>query len=317
MTLVSLDLVNFRRHARLHLAYGPVTAILGPNRGGKTTAGVEALRWVLYNDAEPYEAICGPVGPAVAVTATLADGTTVERYRDKRSNRYTITRPGHAPEVYERVGAGPLAEVLSLTGCRPLVVGGTRADLHFQGVGFTGPLDLPPVELTQLLGALNGAAAVEAAQRAAAAEARTAQTQRTQAETARARAEAEVAALAGVADLDPLVAAVHRTQADWAGAVATRDRWRAARAQWDRLATDRSHALDACEIALRGAETAATALSGAQATQRGWRAAADRWRTLEATSAEHLTAADAADRAFAEALAAAGVCPLCGAPTGG
>jgi len=123
MPIHSIELKNFQSHADTTLALAPgLNIVRGPTNCGKT-AVVRAIRWCLYGDGN-WQSLCRNGTSHVAVTITFADGITVCRERDTKTNRYTLTRPEAEPVIFDSIGKDVPDEIQLATGFRKVELDG-------------------------------------------------------------------------------------------------------------------------------------------------------------------------------------------------
>lgn len=162
--ILRLTLAGYRTHSHLEVDLSaPVTVLTGPNQSGKSNV-LRAARWLALNEDEPLERILAPGATEAVVRADLDTGGFVERVRSKRANLYRL-QPHTGADVVElaKVGAGAIPEVTAILGLRPVDIGRGSVNVSFQGVDWRSPLDLAQADFAALLGAVSGAARVEAA----------------------------------------------------------------------------------------------------------------------------------------------------------
>jgi len=113
-----LTLENFGPHRKASFDFDEgIVLIRGPNRSGKTWL-LRALDMVLYNRGRFNE--CVTKGENYfRITLTLSDGTVIERYRDKSTNKYVING-----EEYTAIGQGFFEPVGKATGIFPVSLDG-------------------------------------------------------------------------------------------------------------------------------------------------------------------------------------------------
>jgi len=100
---------------------------------GKTWL-LRALAAVLYNwgafndddalDEVRYESENGVKAPHFRIRVDFANGSWVERYRDKSTNKYTICKAGGTPQEHTAIGRGFYGPVGEVTGIFPVALDG-------------------------------------------------------------------------------------------------------------------------------------------------------------------------------------------------
>jgi len=107
--------------------------IRGPNLSGKTWL-LRAMAAVLYNwgafseddalDEVRYSSGGGKKAHYFRIKLSFADGSWVERYRDKSTNMYTICKAGDTPQEHMAIGRGFYPPVGEVTGIFPIKLDG-------------------------------------------------------------------------------------------------------------------------------------------------------------------------------------------------
>lgn len=167
---MKLRLQNFQSHVDTEIELAPagaLTVVTGPTDSGKT-ALIRGFRLVAYN--EPTGDSYIRVGANLCrVTVTLDDGTAVIRERSRGGvNRYSLTKPGEQPQVFEGFGASVPLEIQQALNISEVQIGdltirpalAEQLDGPFLGRG------VPATARAKVLGYLSGTDAVDAANKA-------------------------------------------------------------------------------------------------------------------------------------------------------
>lgn len=210
--LTRLTFHNFRSHADLTIKLGPLTFITAGADGndfGKTNI-LRGIDWWARNAGPSCEKMCRHFTDEMWVEGETSDGVIVRRSWKRGENRYTITRPGCSPEVYDKVGKLPLAEVTRVLGfpaCGEL-------DLQFQGARRKAPLDLGPSAFAGYLAGVARAGTLEQASKDAARDARSLRERLKEAESTQATYDQMVEETARFASLPRLLDLFEQVEQD-------------------------------------------------------------------------------------------------------
>ena len=219
MRLVSLHLRDFRVYRRLDLDLQDLLVITGGNDSGKTTV-IRAVRWLLLNQAEPLEEIAHHGASSCSVLGVFDTGYRIERFRSKEKNLYRITDPRGVTREIGKVGNQPLEEVMDLVGFRPIDLGRTQINIHFQGVDCDNLLYAAPADLAALFAHLSGSARIERAVRLAASELSDVSSRLKQARATLEQQQGTMGALAFAQSLPTLVEALQEAERVWSASCA-------------------------------------------------------------------------------------------------
>lgn len=133
-TITKIELQNFGKYQEVAFSPGDsISLIRGPNRSGKTWI-LRALYMLLYNEGQfhatdaldevRYHDSAGKKAPFFRVRVDFSDGSWVERYRDKATNRYTLCPAGEEPVEHTTIGRGFYEPVGEITGIFPTELDG-------------------------------------------------------------------------------------------------------------------------------------------------------------------------------------------------
>lgn len=119
LAINTLIIENFQSHALTEIDLSPgLTVMVGESDTGKSAA-LRALRWLLLNEPRGRDFIRAGTTEC-RVTAVLNDGTRITRERTSSRNRYLVTKPDGARDVYEGFGSEIPKEVTDLHGVTPV-----------------------------------------------------------------------------------------------------------------------------------------------------------------------------------------------------
>lgn len=321
MRLTHISIRNFRTLRSLDLDLQSLVCVTGDNGAGKTNL-LRAILWACRNEAGTLESIATHGTSDVRVSITLDSGHTITRHRTKSVNECIVTdAAGREIHNFQKVGQGPIPEVVELTGLRGKVQD-TSFDPNLQGVRRSSFLDLSPKEANQLLMGISNAGALQDAAELGRKAAR--EMAKTLADTERVvgqlRTQKEAFAQA---DLDTLAQRCNELNRKRDALSISREAVHRVRAAKDALFTfahspgaKSKEAYQAAVDALTTARSTLAAQRSMAARNTAVRGATMNLRSLIARKSQVDQERAEVKAAFDELLLALGQCPLCGQKTG-